>query len=1353
MQLVTVKLCASGLDDHTSRQPNGRQLDFEGRIQASHGEEGASIMTDTGSSASSFVNTKTVKRLKLSTVALAKPIKLRLANDKLAPNITHMAQVKFSLGRHVTEAWSLITDLGRFDLVLGMPWMEQHDVQIGAKARSITFGGDYCMEHCIHDYRPTTVYSVGNKPNVRHQRRRTEYEEDIAAMSATAFMKMATQEKNQVIAMWPAHFEALNKPESEDVYLCANSITMDVAAVTAEDYEKFFNKAKRKPVGLKELKRRVPAEFHEYLSTFDPKEANKLPPHRGHDHKIELQPGARPPAKRAYGLSRQQALVVKKYTDDMLGKGFIRPSSSEYAAPVLIVKKPEGGLRVCVDYRALNAITVKNRNAPPLIRETLAQLCRAKIYSKFDIIAAFNEVRMRKGDEHKTAFLTRYGLFEYVVMPFGLCNAPGTFQAFINDTLREYLDDFCTSYLDDILIYSDNKKDHIAHVSKVLERLRRAGLFLDIDKSEFFVTSVKYLGLIITTDGVRMDPKKIEAILNWKSPKNIRDVQAFLGFANFYRKFILGYSRIIAPLTKLTRNEEKDFMYPWNPDGSEERAFRALKLAFTKGPILQHFNPDLETWIETDASDYVVAAVLSQIGPDEKLHPVAYMSKKMSPAECNYEIYDKELLAIVRAFEEWRPECAGTPVESPIKILTDHKNLEHFMTSKQLNRRQARWAEFLSEFNFRIAYRPGAQGTKPDSLTRRSEGLPENKDDERHKYNHRILLKDHHLDKGVRNAIRLAPMLMDESEENAATLAAMIYELSEEGLFAGEELIEESPAEDILGDPPPGEESFEESPEEDATSQPDFMERIKAAYPNDAILQRIMQSKRDGHRRVPKDITKTGVRLELSDCTTTNDMFYVKGRLYVPDDEQLQTAILEQIHESPPGGHAGRATTYDRTSSHYYWPRMTATVARYVKGCHQCKRTKHFREGKQGLLKPLPIPDRYFTDISVDFITPLPICERNGRRYQHIMVVVDRLSKKKRFIALDSLEVKAVVQAFIEWIWREEGYPMSIVSDRGSQFISHFWRRLCKRIGTHPKLSTAWHSETDGQTEIANADLKAYLRAYVNFNQDNWVDQLPIAEFEANSAKSSSTGIEPFLATKGYLPRSGLELPEPLEGTPTQKREMKDADKLIEKLEEIRLYLREELKWAQALMEEQANQRRHPAPEFRVGDKVMLDARYLRTLRPNKGLDYKNLGPFKISKIINRFACRLELPESMQGVFPVFHPWLLHLDDSNPMPGQADSEPDPVATDERGDEYSVDEILNSRIDKRKNDPATNQKGCLRYQIKWTGYENVNTRPEWYDYTEVANASDLVADFHHKYPEKPGPHASFVRPTDWEPLEE
>ncbi|KAG9590724.1 hypothetical protein KCU77_g7839, partial [Aureobasidium melanogenum] len=452
----------------------------------------------------------------------------------------------------------------------------------------------------------------------------------------------------------------------------------------------------------------LPLQYHEYLDVFSRKDAKTLPPHRPYDHAIDLLPGKEPPYGPLYSMSRDESEELLRELKSQLDSGFIRASRSPAASPVLFVKKPGGGLRFCVDYRGLNAMTVKNRYPLPLITETLARLSRAKNYTKLDIISAFNRLRIKEGDEWKTAFRTRYGLFEYLVMPFGLCNGPASFQNFINDTLREYLDVFCTAYLDDILIYSEDEAEHERHVKLVLEKLREAGLQVDITKCEFNVEQVEYLGLVVTTEGTRMDPKKVQTILEWPELKNVKDVQSLLGFANFYRRFIYGFSAIVSPLTALTKKGVQFKM-----DKKALEAVETLKKAFTSDTILRHFDPDRETIVETDASDFVSGGILSQYDNEGILRPVAFFSRKHNPAECNYEIYDKELMAIVRAFETWRPELEGS--SSLVKVITDHKNLEYFTTTKQLSQRQARWSEFLSRFDFKIIYRPGKQAYHPET--------------------------------------------------------------------------------------------------------------------------------------------------------------------------------------------------------------------------------------------------------------------------------------------------------------------------------------------------------------------------------------------------------------------------------------------------------------------------------------------------------------------------------------------------------------------------------------------------------------------------------------------------------------
>lgn len=374
----------------------------------------------------------------------------------------------------------------------------------------------------------------------------------------------------------------------------------------------------------------VPDEYHHFLPLLRKAVAEVLPPHRSYDHRIPLKEGFEHPFGPLYSLSRKELEALQEWLKENLSKGFIGASSSPAGAPILFVKKKDGTLSLGVDYRGLNQGTIKNRYPLPLIRETLNRLSKATYYTTLDVRGAYNLIRMAEGEEWKTAFRTRYGLFESLVMPFGLTNAPADFQHFFNDVLRPFLNDFCTAYLDDILIYSASLREHKVHVRKVLEVLSKNGLHLKAEKCEFHRTSVHYLGHIITENGITMDPAKIKAITEWEDLVDLHDVRAFLGFANFCRHFIKGYSTIVAPIVNLTR---KDVKFSWSSEC--KKAFKILKSAFTSVPILQHFDPDKEILVETDASDFVSAGVLSQYGDDGLLHPVAYFSKKHSQAECN----------------------------------------------------------------------------------------------------------------------------------------------------------------------------------------------------------------------------------------------------------------------------------------------------------------------------------------------------------------------------------------------------------------------------------------------------------------------------------------------------------------------------------------------------------------------------------------------------------------------------------------------------------------------------------------------------------------------------------------------
>ena len=459
---------------------------------------------------------------------------------------------------------------------------------------------------------------------------------------------------------------------------------------------------------------KIPGQLKEYEDVFSTEGAGKLPSHGTQDHAIDLVEGKEPPYGPLYNLSATELKVLRTYLDDALAKGWIKHSISPAGAPILFVQKKDGSLRLCVDYRGLNAVTIKNRHPLPLIMETLDRLQGAKWFSKLDLKDAYHRIRIRKGDEWKTAFRTRYGHFEYLVMPFGLANAPATFQAVINKALAGLIDITCVVYLDDILIFAETEAEHWRRLKEVLERLRRYELFVSLKKCEFLVQEVEFLGFLVSNEGVRMDPARVEAIDKWPQPESYREIQVFLGFANFYRRFIHQYSKKAAPMTDLLKgmeNGKKKGKF-YFPDKAKE-AFAALRNAFTEAPVLVHFSPDRPIRVETDASGLALAAILLQlvseggIAATPQWHPVAYWSRKMHDVETRYETHDQELLAIVASFEAWRHYLEGSTY--PVTVLCDHNNLRYFMTTKVLNKQQTRWAMKLAAYDFEIKYRAGSK--------------------------------------------------------------------------------------------------------------------------------------------------------------------------------------------------------------------------------------------------------------------------------------------------------------------------------------------------------------------------------------------------------------------------------------------------------------------------------------------------------------------------------------------------------------------------------------------------------------------------------------------------------------------
>ena len=458
-----------------------------------------------------------------------------------------------------------------------------------------------------------------------------------------------------------------NLPGSHNFELCLRSLDIQANSAKLAENPNLSN---------------VPSEYHKFANVFSKTKAETLPPHRSYDLKINLEEGVQPPVGPIYSLSASEQEALKNFIEENLNTGFIRPTSSLYSVLVLFVKKKDGSLRLCVDFRGLNCISKKDRYPLPLISDLLNSPRKARVFLKIDLHHAYHLVHIANSDEWKTAFRTRYGSFEWSVMPFGLTNAPVAFQQFMNNIFSDLLDACVIIYLDDILIYSNNMSKHHQHMKEVLKRLRKAGLYAKAEKYEFHSESVEYLGYILSSSGLTMSDNKIKIIQDWLEPKKVKDIQSFLGFANFYHQFIFNYSDIVILLTCLTWKD-----IPWKFDSSCQDVFNSLKKAFTSAPILTHWIPDAQLIVETDASDYALAAILSVVNKDNEVHPVAFHSCTFTAAELNYDTHDKELLAIFEAFKIWWYYLKG-PVYL-IDIVMDHKNLEYFSTTKVLTRRQA----------------------------------------------------------------------------------------------------------------------------------------------------------------------------------------------------------------------------------------------------------------------------------------------------------------------------------------------------------------------------------------------------------------------------------------------------------------------------------------------------------------------------------------------------------------------------------------------------------------------------------------------------------------------------------------
>jgi len=1016
--------------------------------------------------------------------------------------------------------------------------------------------------------------------------------------------------------------------------------------------------------------------IHDFQDLTQPRET--LPPVRDTAHTIPLEPGHKPPFRPIYRLSPVELAEVEKQVSELLKQGLIEPSSSPYGAPVLFVAKKDGSLRMCIDYRALNKITIKNKYPLPRTDQLLDSLSGAKVFSSLDLQSGYHQIRIPDEDVPKTAFRTPFGHYQFKVLSFGLTNAPATFQATMNHIFRPYLNKFVVVYIDDILVFSKSHEEHLEHLRIVMQILRDNDFKIKLSKCEFEKPEVKFLGHIVGAQGVKVDTDKISVVQKWQRPTHLSALRSFLGLAQYFRKFIKDFSAIATPLTDLTKKNQP---YVW--DENCEFAFERIKYKLTHAPVLAlpDFNKPFE--VICDASVEGIGAVLVQEG-----RPIAYESRKLQPAEVRYTTGEQELLAVVHALKTWRCYLEGPE----FTVLTDHNPLVHLNTQPNLSRRQARWMEYLQRFRFNWLYKPGKDNAAADALSRYPPDSTKlsalnvvtllavrtrsgQRGDPRAEY--------HQPSKRPRRKNQPPPP--PEFGENSSPLAPREQNTT--------------PSEGCLSDPAASNAARPPSQRDTSVVTGTALSDPTAAMVDDVLSDVRRAYSEDEKFKNPK-FTKN--------LHFANGFWYFNGRLVIPNVDTVRRAILHDCHDPPYCGHVGALKTKKLVERSFWWPSLDKDVRQYVSTCHSCQSNKATTQKAAGELTPLPVPNEPWESVSMDFIIHLP---QTKEGHDAILVVVDRLTKMTHLIpTVTKVSAEGTARLFVDHVWRLHGYPRHLITDRDSRFTSIFWQELQKVCGMRGHKSTSFHPQSDGQTERMNRVLEDMLRHYVSPLQDDWDAHLATAEFAINNSYQESVKNTPFRLNYGRDPHTPMKWT--LKTPHTCK--VPSVDEFITNLRKNLESAKAALHAAQQRQKYYADTKRRPA-HFSVGDEVMLSTQNLKLRLPGTPkLMPKWVGPLKVIERVNQVAYRLELPPTLR-VHGVFHVSLL-----KPYRSDGRTQPPPLSFNMDGEEFfRVERIVSHRVRWITTRKATKkrpkvQKPLLEYLIKWEGYSDIHNtwEPEY-----------------------------------------
>lgn len=1111
-----------------------------------------------------------VQKNDIPLVELSVPVYPKLADGTIAKDpVTHKtAPIVLKIGSHEETVSFQVISLPESDIFLGSPWLYQHNPSINWSAGLLAFDSEYCTQKCINDSlisgtpsaaQPQILKSCVTKirfplkdPSGHRHRRQSPQEvvKEIISLHAQALLlasslgdsfSASSPSSSGTTTMQPSatccsvieqphvQFTTIAHPHVDSAVdtgpAFSNNGPFEQSRLMDETYDDDDDMTATQyllylateveggqtiidalgdefdeplfcnyvdpvypppPPDIETLKTQVPFEFHDYLDVFSKTLATQLPAHKPWDIKIELLPDTKlPPRSKPYRKTVRERQIEHEWVQKHLELGLIRPSKSQTCASLMFVPKKDDeiGLRPVIDYRPINKVTKKWPYPVPNLDDQLNRLSRKKIITRIDFRSAYYLIRVAEGYEELTAFVTDDGLFEFLVMPFGLTNAPAVFNSFIRETYHD-MQDIVVAFFDDIAVASDTIEDNIRDVKRVLQRAREFNLFVKAEKCEFFVTETTFLGHVVSHGQVKVMPSKVEAIRNWPAPTSVRLLRGFLGLCNFYRRFIEAFADIAYVLHLRTRKNR-----PWSWDQECQAAFDKLKLAMTTAPVLRTFEWIRQCIVEADSSKYAIGAVLSQIFDDLFPHPIEFYSRKLNDAEIKYDTFDKEMLAIVAAFQHWRPYLLHSAHE--VIIYTDHHNLEYFMTPRKLNPRQNRWFVYLLEFNFTIKWKPGSQMSKADALSRQFDISSSETEEEL-----RQLIKPEWIHPDSKPPTVLpstvqALFFFDPTQDEDQRYLLSIFTIDNMQPLDVNKLHGLS------------------------------LDRIKKAQHNDPDLREIFE-----YLRRPMDAPHPDSAEDVQLFSISEEGVLLCGnQIQVPNDIQLQLDLCRVAHNYLTL-HSGMDKTYRYLAQFFHWRGMTKFIRTYVSGCLKCQRNQTPRHARYGRLKPLRIPDRIHQCLAMDSILGLPPTVKDG--FDSIYVFIDRFSKAIQLVPFKASDFTAVdfAEMIENYIFNAWGPPEDIVCDNASLHTSGYLREYVSTRQVTLLYSTAYHPQTDGQTERSIQIVKHYFRKSVEGrDQHDWVRYLPLIQHVYDTTYQSSIKMTPYEARYHIPPITPLMPP------------------------------------------------------------------------------------------------------------------------------------------------------------------------------------------------------------------------------------